>query len=283
MTTVYCPHIEAERAERRAAWMAAHPSEEYYREPAPYRYCGPCWAAHLAEGLTAEDWADLHRMAAEGRGSRSDTLPGLRRLPTPPKVPHHKAADVLERATALVAKHLKAAGGSSGCQRQLGKGTGDGWQVHATDGCIAVLVPGPGSVQPPLHSLQLPQYQLELPPAFALAFARVRTCAHERSHAIKIRKQGAVLTLSAGDWDTEATETLRLTPEVEWPGEDGSPDFGVCLDADYIHVCLGVWPLSLYYPAPGPPLPGEELEYLTYPVTFAASGVRIVVMPMRVG
>lgn len=238
------------------------------------------WRAHLAEGLTPEDWATLNAQAL------SDSHPKLPSL-TFPKLPPAPTAHTLT-AERHLAQMIKACGKYDGGARAyayVGRPYPGGYVVRATNGHISILQKGECQgelvhrVSPAdTHTIRLDD------PRFELVLRRALVCANERSHAIKFTgtQQGKQigLLLEAGPSDhyhnasTSSTEFFPCDLDAELIGSRW------CLSGDYLLACCGRWPWRWEIGRGRPTV--DEAAVSPHAIYWDADGTAILIVPMRI-
>lgn len=179
-------------------------------------YCDPCWRAALDRGLSSDEWAALHRGAAnQPRRTRTKGLPSLKGL-TPAKPWNGTvAADISTAIAAGTEDTIR-----DRCARWIGAGA-HGFTVRQTDGYRLFAQRGTGPELAGLTTMldAYPYVWADLPAGVDVAVRRVLLI-HDHPKRPKIvtpTLAGPDLIVSApldGDTASERIGLASLYPEV---------------------------------------------------------------------
>jgi hypothetical protein len=180
-------------------------------------YCLDCYRAALARGLSAAEWADLHRQAAAGNK-------GYRPKPTPSSKGFRPAiawnGSAIDDITAAIVAST-AEGDRHKCAAILGSGA-HGYTILAVDGCRFLAHKWTPKTEDRRCGAYLdlePYAWVDLPLGIDVAIRRVillaetGTAKYKRDPLINVAYDGADLILHAYDRQLgEATERISVRP-----------------------------------------------------------------------
>lgn len=276
-----------------------------------YTHCRACTRRLWRQVHWPPDlWADLNARAAREASKTRRPAP----LPKPfrPTRNHPRDEKPGKAYARLEGAILKLGKDEDRAHALIGKDCGNGMVLAATDGHVALIVPGQEKREEngngrTIDLSQRSDEAIDLPEDFQLACKRVALLANDRSPAIHFtvdRVDGQVrLTLRAQSCEYgEASEWLPITSHTlagEASGsdrpllaaaEDFEP-FTCCLGAEYLDLFCGVWPLRWYLRRPVTTTrphawDQSKLETVTNDQyqAFQPAGCdwRLVLMPMRI-
>lgn len=155
-----------------------------------------------------------------------------------PKARKDKPGKTLERIKASIDKAASRHDNPDRCKGLVGRPAAIGFQVHATDGHRALLVPGFGDGPAWANVGDTKGYRLAIVdnPEFHLALKRALVMTDNTPLVRLICKDG-ILTVKSQCDDGTFDETIHLIATSDWR---------IALNGTFLEIALGSWPLHVW-------------------------------------